>query len=123
MQQALTDKKLGEFIRLLRLNKELKKSFIKSVEITQEQQESYMLKYGHLYYVCIDEYNNPVGFVGVVNNDLRIAVHPDHRNKGVGTFMLKYILEYFIPEIKVRKTNLNGQKFFYKHKLKYTVVD
>lgn len=123
IKQVLTDEALGEFIRKLRTHKELKKSFISSLDITSEQQKQYMLKNGHNFYVCLNNDNIPMGFVGVVDNDLKIAVDPEFRDIGVGTFMLKYILTCYNPNIKVRKHNLDGQKFFYKHKLKYVVVD
>lgn len=117
-----------EFVRSLRMDKRLKDSFVKWVNITKEQQEKYMNEWGYNYYICLDN-KTPVGFIGVVEDDLRIAVHPDHRNKGVGSFMLKELQKlrdqgaYPNMKVKVRKTNPDGQRFFTKHKVPFTLVE
>jgi ribosomal protein S18 acetylase RimI-like enzyme len=83
-----------------------------------------MSKYGSNYYVFCLENDVPIGFIGVVDNDLRIAIDPDYKTKGVGSKMLIFILKkYPTLDIKVRKTNISGQQFFDKHKLHYTLVD
>ena len=115
-----------EFIRQLRMNPQLSKSFVVSGFISKPEQHEYMEKHGLDYWVCLDKEDKPMGFVGVVHNDLRIAVDPKYRNKGVGSFMLKFILgrsRYKDMKIKVRKTNKDGQVFFTKHKLPFTLVD
>lgn len=115
-----------EFIRQLRMDPRLKDSFVVSGYISKEEQHNYMEKHGLDYWVCLDIDDNPMGFIGVVDNDLRIAVHPDHRNKGVGSFMLDFIkrrVKYKNMKVKVRKTNPDGQKFFNKHKVPFTLVD
>ena len=44
------------------------------------------------YFVCLDQ-GGPVGFVGDIGGDIRIAVSPSHQNKGVGKFMLNSFLQ------------------------------
>ena len=115
-----------EFIRQLRMNPQLSRSFVISGYISKEDQYNYMEKYGLDYWVCLDKEDKPMGFIGVVEDDLRIAVDPKHRNKGVGSFMLKFVLgreKYKNMKIKVRKTNKDGQVFFTKRKLPFTLVD
>lgn len=115
-----------EFIRQLRMDPRLKDSFVVSGYISKEEQHNYMEKHGLDYWVCLDIDDNPMGFVGVVDDDLRIAVHPDHRGKGVGSFMLSFIkrrAQYKNMKVKVRKTNPDGQKFFNKHKVPFTLVE
>ncbi|MCK9428898.1 MAG: GNAT family N-acetyltransferase [Candidatus Omnitrophica bacterium] len=121
--QVNNNKIYWEFIRSLRNDTRLSDSFVDHTYISQESQEKYMSKYGSSYYIYLLN-NIPVGFIGVVNNDLRIAVHPDYYNKGIGTELLYSIIrEYPFLDIKVRKTNISGQQFFDKHKLTYTLVD
>jgi len=115
-----------EFIRKLRMNPELSKSFVKSNFISKSEQHEYMEKNGLDYWVCLDDDDKPMGFIGVVDDDLRIAVDPNHQHKGIGSFMLNFILnhnKYKNIKIKVRKGNSEGQKFFTKHNLSFTLVD
>ena len=37
----------------------------------------------------------PAGYVGVINDDVRVCTHPDFQRKGVGSFMLKHIKELY----------------------------
>ena len=47
--------------------------------------------YGDCYYICLED-NTPVGYVGVVESDIRIATHPNHQKKGVARFMIDELL-------------------------------
>jgi GNAT superfamily N-acetyltransferase len=67
---------------------------MEQVEITPEDQIKYMEKYGDNYVICLDE-ATPVGFIGEVDNDIRLAVHPDHKRKGIGKFMLSEFIKMF----------------------------
>ena len=85
-----------EFVRYLRTCKENTDGFEKQVEITHEQQIEYMKKYADNYLICLNE-DTPVGFVGSIDGDIRIATHPEHKGKGYGKFMIQAITEEF-PE-------------------------
>ncbi len=37
--------------------------------------------------------DNPIGYIGVIDNDIRVATHPDHQGKGVGSFMVNEIMK------------------------------
>jgi len=52
----------------------------------------YMLKYNNNYWVCIVE-GVAAGYVGVIDDDIRVATHPDFQGKGVGSFMINKIME------------------------------
>ena len=80
------EEKYYEFIRLLR-NSNHGDGFVEKVNITPEQQKEYMKIYKECYYVCLDE-NIPVGFIGQIDDDIRVAVIPDYFKKGVGKFMV-----------------------------------
>lgn len=81
-----------DFIRKLRNHPQIKKGFIKQSHINIKDQESYMKKYGKNYFICL--FNNiPAGYVGVIDEDVRVAVHPNFQNQGIGVYMIKHIMK------------------------------
>ena len=75
------------FIRQLRnLSKE---GFVEQERITRKQQREYMRYHNDDYYVCVTWDGRPVGYIGSVAGDIRLAVVPWRRNSGIGKFMLK----------------------------------
>jgi hypothetical protein len=103
-----------EFIRLLRLDSENREGFLEKVEISKEDQINYMKKYGEYYYICLDG-DIPVGYVGVIENDIRICTLPNRKKSGIGTFMLSEIMK-IKPEAtaKVLKSNIASLAMFKK---------
>lgn len=83
-----------EFIRILRNDKRVLDGFIESTYITKEMQEKYMQNYSKFYRVALLN-NQPCGYIGVIEDDIRICTHPDFQNKGIGKFMLKEIMKIF----------------------------
>jgi len=63
-----------EFIRNLRMHPKNLKWFLNQSEITAEDQVNYMEKHAQDYRVCL-LYGEPVGYVGVIENDIRICTH------------------------------------------------
>jgi ribosomal protein S18 acetylase RimI-like enzyme len=110
MQLNGCKKEYWEFIRVLRNNKIVQDGFIKSIHITKEMQLKYMKTHSQFYRVALDN-NEPCGYVGVINNDIRICTHPDFQGKGIGKFMLKEIIKIFpnaYAKIKVgNKASIN----------------
>jgi ribosomal protein S18 acetylase RimI-like enzyme len=104
--------KYFEFIRTLRNDPLLKDGFIDQKEITSEEHAIYMSKFHDAYFICLLE-DQPVGYVGVVENDIRIAILTDFQNFGIGKFMVSEILKLF-PEssAKVKFTNIASQGLF-----------
>jgi len=46
----------------------------------------------------------PVGFVGVISDDIRVCVSPHYKKKGIGKFMITEIMKLYpsaIAKIKV----------------------
>lgn len=80
--------KYWEFIRIVRNDPEMQKGFVEIVNITTEQQIEYMKKYGDGYYICLNEENEPIGFIGEVHDDIRVAVIVEFQKMGVGKFMV-----------------------------------
>ncbi len=95
-----------EFVRRLRTDPRNADSFINNTEIILQNQIDYMEQHLKEYFICLNQ-QTPVGFIGVVQGDIRLAVNHDFRNRGVATFMVNEILKLF-PEAtaKIRTTNV-----------------
>jgi len=81
------DKNYWEFVRNLRLDNRVVDGFIKTEYITKEMQEKYMEKHSNFYRISLFN-DKPAGYVGVIDNDIRVCTHPDYQGKGVGKFMI-----------------------------------
>ena len=86
------DPQYWEFIRNLRNMDGVRQGFIKQEHINSIEQARYMLKYNNNFWVCLDD-NTPVGYVGVIDNDIRVATHPSTQGKGVGSFMIEQVMK------------------------------
>ena len=80
--------KYWEFVRIQRTDLKNIDGFIERGNITPEDQINYMTKHSHEYRICLLG-EIPVGFVGSVNNDIRVCVAHKYKNKGIGKFMIK----------------------------------
>jgi len=83
-----------EFVRKLRMHPENAAGFLEAANITEEQQKEYMEVFKNCYFVCLIE-ETPVGYVGVIDGDIRICADPTKKGRGVGTFMLTEITKKF----------------------------
>lgn len=107
-----------EFVRNLRNDPNNLHGFINNKYITTEDQITYMTKYNDNYYICLDNNNLPLGFIGNIDGDMRICVKNDSQNQGIGTFMTKEFLMIqqkntsLIAKVKI--TNIASQKLFKK---------
>lgn len=109
------DPKYYEFIRLLRTNPEITKSFLSQIKITKDDQINYMTKYHNGYFICLQD-NKPVGFIGIVDKDLRLAVSKEGHNKGIATFMLQGVNEMNLEyEVQIKSDNIASINFFEKN--------
>lgn len=103
------------FIRMLRNNDLVKKGFIQQHEITPEEHDEHMRVYGSCYYICLMKGEGPVGYVGVLDGDIRVCVYPTYHRRGVGTFMLQ---EFFrqhpdcYPDCKIKVDNAASLALF-----------
>jgi len=106
------EEKYWEFIRKLRTNEEVIQGFVQQGDINPEQQEIYMKKYGHMYYICILD-DKPVGFIGVIDRDIRVATHPDFQKRGVGKFMINELMKLHPDSLaKVKVDNQASLRLF-----------
>jgi len=120
LELVKNEEKYHEFIRLLRTNSEIAYGFVKNDPITPEQQKKYMTEYGGCYYICLSD-GVPVGFVGAVRDDIRVAVLPGYQRKGVGSFMVKELLKRH-PEVyaRIKVDNKVSLNFFKKLGFKWS---
>ena len=101
-----------EFIRKLRNLDSIKTGFIKQESISSKTQLEYMKENGHNFWICLDDLE-PVGYVGIINDDIRVATHPDHQKKGIGAFMINEIMKiYPNAYAKVKLENEASIKLF-----------
>ena len=106
------NKKYWEFIRGLRNHSDVKKGFINQKHISLHEHTEFMKKYGHLFYICLVA-ATPVGYVGVIDGDIRVATHPDYQGKGIGKFMIEEIMIKFPDSYaKIKVDNDASLKLF-----------
>lgn len=111
------------FIGELRTNPLVQSGFVEQVtEFDPEKQKKYMEKYGDCYKIGVLQYQDelpndtiPFGFVGVVDGDIRICVHPRYQNHGLGKFMLNALArqtDLSNAVAKVKNENIASQRMF-----------
>lgn len=108
------DRRYWEFIRHLRNDAIVKKGFVDQNYIEKETHEAFMKKYAKGYKIALDAFGTPIGFVGIVEGDIRIAVSPRMQKKGVGKIMLeKFLTESHGPILaKVKVENKSSLALF-----------
>lgn len=111
-----------DFIRRLRIDPDNISGFLDQVYISPEQQELYMAKHKSCFHICLCS-NEPVGYIGIVDNDIRICTRSDFKNKGVGTFMLTFVRDNF-PDAtgKILGNNIISKKLFDKVGVPYRII-
>lgn len=104
--------KYYEFIRFLRTTEENISGFLNQSSISENEQLEYMEKYGNCYYIALLN-ENPVGFVGIIDDDIRVATHPEFKKMGVGKFMINEIIKKFPKSFaKIKLDNESSVKLF-----------
>lgn len=101
-----------EFVRTLRNDKRVLDGFIKSTHITEEMQIKYMKNYSQYYRIAkVDD--KPAGYVGVIDDDIRVCTHPDFQGKGVAKFMINECMKIWPTSFaKVKLNNEASIKLF-----------
>lgn len=113
-------KKYWEFVRNLR--NETSGSFINTKRILDKEHKKYMKKHGKDYYILVvtnfsfvskEEQDFPIGFIGSVNGDLRLAIKPNFQGKDIGTYMLREYMKINPNfDVKVKIDNEQSLNFF-----------
>ena len=106
------NRKYWKFILELRNHPLVKTGFIQQRHVTNENHTQYMEKYSDNYFLCLID-NIPAGYVGVVDDDIRVATHPEYQGRGVGKFMINEIMKIFPNSCaKVKIENTASLKLF-----------
>ena len=66
--------------------------FVQQKGISRQDHSMYMQAFGESFYICLDN-GQPIGYIGVITNDIRVATHPDHQGKGVAKFMVNEVMK------------------------------
>ena len=114
-----------EFIRQLRNDQRVKGGFVQQKHITRQEHESFMQKRGDNFYICLLS-EQPAGYVGIIDRDIRVATHPDFQNKGIGKFMINSLMELHPDAFaKVKIENEASLKLFEScdFKKKYYILE
>jgi RimJ/RimL family protein N-acetyltransferase len=125
LEMVLATDNYFKFIRELRNDPITNKGFINRELISEVSHLEYMKHNSKFYRVCLLD-GVPVGYVGVIDNDIRIAVHNDYIQNGVGTFMLNEITKYSSNlSAKIKVENFASIKLFEKlgFKRKYYIYE
>ena len=81
-----------DFILELRNDPRVKIGFVQQKEISRQDHSMYMQAFGDSFYICLDN-DIPIGYIGVIDRDIRVATHPDHQGKGVAKFMVEELMK------------------------------
>ena len=101
-----------EFVRELRMDDSVISGFLETKPITKEQQKNYMKNHSDNYRIALID-KVPVGYVGVIENDIRVCTHPKFQGMGVGKFMIKHAMcTWPTATAKVKIGNVASDKLF-----------
>jgi len=112
MELVKCEEQYWEFVRILRMDGRVIDGFIETIPITKEQQENYMSSNSQYYRIALVN-GKPAGYVGVLNDDIRVCTHPDYQGMGVGKFMIDECMKIWpTAYAKVKHGNEASSKLF-----------
>jgi hypothetical protein len=107
------EEKYYSFIKELRLHPLNIEGFIDQSIFDYSSHIEYMKKYKDCYYVALIDHETPVGFGGVVDNDIRVSVHPNYKKMGVGKSIISYLIDKYPNAIaKIKYSNIASIRLF-----------
>ena len=124
-QLVQNDERYWNFIRDLRNDSRVKRGFVEQKHIQKPEHFFFMHEHGKNFYICLDG-DVPVGYIGVINRDIRVATHPDHQGKGVAKFMVNELVNQHPDSYaKVKIENEASLKLFEScgFKKKYFILE
>ena len=105
-------KEYWEFVRKLRMDERVIDGFVETIPITPEQQTAYMKNNAQYYRIALVN-ETPAGYVGVINDDIRVCTHPDFQGMGIGKFMIGCVMDIWpTAYAKVKFGNIASDKLF-----------
>ena len=124
-QLVQNEEKYWNFIRSLRNDSRVKKGFINQKHIEPREHFFFMEKHGQKFHICLDN-GIPVGYIGVIEDDIRVATHPDYQGRGIAKFMVNQLMERYPTSIaKVKIENEASLRLFEScgFKRKYFILE
>ena len=98
---------------ILEVRNLVSEGFFAQDSIRKPEHFEFMLKHHETYRICINEFGLPLGFVAHVENDIRIATHPECQGEGIATFMLNEFMAEFPEAVaKVKRDNIASLNLF-----------
>ena len=92
----------------------VREGFIEQNIISKENHEAYMKKNSGFFWICVDK-GEPIGYIGIIDLDIRIATHPNYQGKGVASFMLNEVMKISPKAVaKVKIDNHASLRLFEK---------
>ncbi|HBY66907.1 MAG TPA: hypothetical protein DEG69_03525 [Flavobacteriaceae bacterium] len=125
MELVKNEPKYWEFIRQLRNMDGVREGFIQQKIISKEHHIEYMKKNSTFFYILLDK-DIPICYIGNIDNDIRVATHPDHQGKGAATFALNELMKRYPDAVaKVKIENKASLRLFEKcgFKKKYYLLE
>jgi RimJ/RimL family protein N-acetyltransferase len=123
MKLVQNESKYWDFIRRVRNDPEIQTGFVEKVNITPEQQAKYMAKYNDGYFICLSD-EQPIGFIGEVEDDIRVAVIQEFQKRGVGKFMVNEFMKLRPNSYaKMKHDNIASKKLFESCGFVYVKMD
>ncbi len=112
-----------EPIRRMRLHPSNRAGFLDQGSFSEADQQLYMEAHAASYIVCLSE-GEPVGYAGVVENDIRICTNPEFKKRGIGAKMLREIVRRF-PDAKAKilRDNVGSQALFERCGVPFILID
>lgn len=112
MELVKCEEQYWEFVRILRMDGRVIDGFIETIPITKEQQFGYMTNNSQYYRIALVN-GKPAGYVGVINDDIRVCTHPDFQGIGLGKFMISECVKIWpTAYAKVKHGNIASDKLF-----------
>lgn len=125
MELVNCDQKYWEFVRTLRNLDGVREGFIQQTHITKEHHKKYMEKNSTFFYIVLDN-GSPICYIGSIDNDIRVATHPDHQGKGAASFAVNELMKIHPDSFaKVKIENKASLRLFEKcgFKKKYYLLE
>ena len=114
-----------EFVRNLRNHPDVKQGFIQQEEILPATHKKYMKQHSRNYWILLKD-SVPVGFVGSLEGDIRVAVLPEECGNGYGKILINHVMEQKpYSHAKVKIANDASLKLFEScgFKKKYYILE
>jgi GNAT superfamily N-acetyltransferase len=111
-----------QYIYYLRIHPLTKEGFMNQDEISIEDHNKFMDKHKEDYYICLCN-GTPCGFVGSVDNDVRVCTDPSFQKKGIASFMLEKLrFMYPTATAQIKFDNLASIALFEKSDFKFELI-